>query len=44
MIMNTTRKSAVVTSSICLAIGAAIGVAGMELRAGTPETVRPAKA
>ena len=40
--MNTTRKSAVVTSLTCLAIGAAIGVAGMKLRAGTPETIRPA--
>jgi HSP20 family molecular chaperone IbpA len=40
--MNTTRTSAVVPSVICLAIGAAIGVAGMKLRAGTPETIRPA--
>lgn len=41
--MNTTRKSAVVTPLICLAIGAAIGVAGMKLKAettGTPETVK----
>lgn len=42
--MNTTRKSAVVTPIICLAIGATIGVAGMKLKAGTtetPETVKP---
>jgi len=40
--MNTTRKSAIMTSLICLAIGAAVGVAGMKLKAGTPEPAKPA--
>ena len=40
--MNTTKRSAAVTSLICLAVGAAIGVAGTKLKAGTPETTKPA--
>lgn len=39
--MNTTRKSAVVTSLICLVIGAAIGVAGMKLKAEERGTDKP---
>lgn len=39
--MSTTRNSVVMTSLICLAIGAAIGVAGMKLKAGVPETNKP---
>jgi HSP20 family molecular chaperone IbpA len=42
MIMNTTRKNGVIGAFICIAVGVVIVIAGVELKAGTPEMAKPA--